>query len=168
MQPNPLSERLRTMTDETDTEIEETDEEHDERAEEAMRARVNEAAAQSGEIAGRLFRAFNLWETGREHKRNESKRCGELLAARIAQFNEAMQVGHSTVNDQVTKLLVVEQRWQDLEDARAEKKLVASACKDAIKSAEQKIKELMVEAKSTQLGLKFSSEAEDASDGAGE
>ena len=116
------------------------------------------------EQVSRLVRAFDLWEQAREYRKKEAKRCNELLAARIAQFSEAMHVGHSSTSDQVLKLSVVETRWQDLEDAREERKQVGSACRDAVKSAEQKIRDLLGEMKQkNQLDL-FQSAAEAAAD----
>lgn len=120
-----------------------------------LRSQVMDVVAQdpTTEIAARLIRAFQQWDGAREHRKKESKRCNDNLASRIALFSEAMNVGHSNQNDQILKLSVVEARWQDLEDAREEKKQVAAACRDAIKACEQKIKDLMAEAKSGQLNL---------------
>lgn len=114
---------------------------------------IAEVGQEDVELANRMLKAFDLWTQARDFAKKESKRLNEQLAARIAQFNEAMNVGHSTTNDQVLKLSVVETRWQDLEDARTEKKDVAGACKDAIKAAEQKIRDLLEQAKSNQLSL---------------
>lgn len=105
------------------------------------------------EDAARLIRTFATWQQLREDKQKESKRLSEKLAARIAQFNEAMNVGHSTTSDQILKLSVVEQRWQELEETRAEKKDVMGAYKDSVKATEQKIKDLIAEAKSAQMKL---------------
>ena len=118
------------------------------------------------EHANRLMRAFTAWQTIVEYKKTEGKRLTEKLAARIAQFNEAMAVGHSTTSDQVLKLSVVEVRWQELEDARDEKKEVLKALTDQVKTSVQKIKDLIEEAKSNQMSLfeADQSEAEAASD----
>jgi DNA-binding protein H-NS len=124
---------------------------------------IDEIAAQDPETAQRLVKSFEQWETAREFRKKESKRTSEQLAARIAQFAEAMNVGHSTTSDQVLKLSVVESRWQDLEDAREERKQVAAACRDAIRAAEQKIKDIIQTVKSTQLSL-FQSSAGSADD----
>ena len=130
---------------------------------ETLRTQALEVVAQdpTSEIAARLIRTFQQWETARNHRKDESKRCNDNLAARISLFAEAMNVGHSNTNDQVLKLSVVESRWQDLEDAREEKKQVAAACRDAIKACETKIKDLIGEAKSGQLQLFGSAEAAD-------
>ena len=149
-----------------------TEIEHDDTNEEApaddqdLRSQVLEAVAQdpTAEIAARMIRAFQQWETAREHRKAEAKRCNDNLAGKISLFSEAMNVGHSNQNDQILKLSVVEARWQDLEDAREEKKQVAAACRDAIKACETKIKDLMAEAKSGQLNL-FHSAAEAAAEG---
>ena len=105
------------------------------------------------ESAARVLKAFQTWVDGKTYASAERKRMSEKLAARIAQFEEAMQVGHSTTNDQILKLSIVETRWQDLEEARSEKKEVGKALTDAVKSAEQKIKDLLAEAKSGQMTL---------------
>lgn len=131
--------------------------------EKQMDQAIAEVAIDDAETAQRLVRCFEQWVTAREYKKTEAKRTSENLAGKIALFTEAMNVGHSTTGDQVLKLSVVESRWQDLEDARTERKEVASACKDAIKAAEQKIKDLLEQAKSNQLPL-FQSEAGSASD----
>lgn len=115
------------------------------------------------ETVSRLVRSFELWEKAKEFKKTEAKRCNDQLGARIALFEEAMNVGHSSVNDQVLKLSVVETRWQDLEDAREEKKQVASACRDAVKAAEQRIRDALADAKSGQMSL-FQSSAGAADD----
>lgn len=136
----------------TEIEVTEADDVADDKD---LRADVLDVVAQdpTSEIAARLVRAFAHWETARETRKTENKRCSENLAGKISLFSEAMNVGHSNSNDQILKLSVVEARWQDLEDARAEKKEVNAACRDAIKACEQKIKDLMAEAKSGQLNL---------------
>lgn len=115
------------------------------------------------EQAQRMLRAFEQWNVLREYATKERKRISEKLAARIAQFNTAMEVGHSTASDQLLKLQVVEARWQELEETRDERKEMNSTLRDQIKSAEQKIKDLIDEAKSNQLSL-FSESAEPADD----
>lgn len=118
------------------------------------------AGAPDAAHAKRMVTAFEQWQTIREYATKERKRLSEQLAARIAQFTEAMNVGHSTANDQILKLSVVETRWQDLEDARTEKKEVGSALRDQIKASEQKIKDLIAEAKSNQMSLFAAAAAE--------
>lgn len=131
-----------------------------------LKSQLDEAIDGSAneEQAARLMRAFVAWQTIVEYKKTETKRISEKLAARIAQFNEAMAVGHSNTNDQVLKLSVVEQRWQDLEETREEKKEVGAALREQVKSSVQKIKDLIEEAKNKQTSLNFQSEAGDASD----
>lgn len=104
-------------------------------------------------VAARIFKAFEVWQQGKEYAATERKRLSEQLAGRAAQFAEAMAVGHSTPSDEALKLQVVEQRWQELEDAENEKKTVCKALNDAIKVAEQKIKDLIAEHKSGQMSL---------------
>ena len=116
------------------------------------------------DMSARLIRAFASWTTAKETAVKERKRCNELLTGRIAQFNEAMNVGHSTESDQLLKLSVVETRWQDLEDAREGKKQVGAACRDAVKTCEQKIRDLLDEVRTGQLSL-FQSAAQGATDG---
>lgn len=116
------------------------------------------------EMATHLVRAFEIWEQLREYKAKESKRVNEKVSARQAQFAEAMHVGHASANDQILKLTVVEQRWQELDDARTERKEVMSALKDQIKSAEQRIRDGIAEARSGQGTFDFSSEEEPSSD----
>jgi translation initiation factor 2B subunit (eIF-2B alpha/beta/delta family) len=131
---------------------------------EQLKEEVVEAVAGNTdpELVARLVRAFDMWEASREYRKKEAKRLTEQLSARISLFEEAMHVGHSTVSDQVLKLSVVESRWQDLEDARTERKEVSAATKDAIKAAEQKMRDILVAAKSNQLSLfQSSSEADD-------
>lgn len=125
---------------------------------------IAEVAVEDAETAARLVRAFDQWQQAREYAKTERKRTSENLAARIALFSEAMNVGHSTTGDQVLKLSVVESRWQDLEDARHERKDVNAACKDAIKAAEAKIKDLLTQVKSNQMDL-FQPAAEAAAGG---
>lgn len=122
---------------------------------ESLKEEVLDAAAAETnfENVRRMMVAFSQWEVIREHGAKERKRCTELVASRLAQFKEAMEVGHATQGDQLLKLSVVEQRWQDLEDARTEKKEVTSAMKDQLKGAEQKIRDLISEAKGTQMSL---------------
>lgn len=147
-----------------------TEIEHDDTTDEApaedLRSQVMDVVTQdpTAEIAARMIRAFQQWETARAHRKDEAKRCNDNLAGKISLFAEAMNVGHSNTNDQILKLSVIEARWQDLEDAREEKKQVASACRDAIKACETKIKDLMAEAKSGQLNL-FNSAAVAAAEG---
>lgn len=102
------------------------------------------------ESARRLIKAFTDWEKIRQHASDERKRTKEGVAALLAQFKEAMEVGHSSEADQLLKLSVCEQRWQDLDDARAERRDVNNAMRDQIKAAEQKIKDLITEVKGTQ------------------
>jgi enoyl-CoA hydratase/carnithine racemase len=137
----------------------------DDRGTRNLQAEIDQAIAGSPneEHAGRLMRAFTAWQAIVDYKKTETKRLSEKLAARIAQFNEAMAVGHSTTGDQILKLGVVEQRWQDLEETRAEKKDVTAALREQVKTSVQKIKDLIEEAKSTQLSL-FQSSADDADD----
>lgn len=133
---------------------------------ENIKDQIIEAVAEEGvdqETVAHLVRAFESWEKAREYRKNESKRCNEQMAARIALFAEAMNVGHSSPTDQVLKLSVVESRWQDLEDAREERKQVNGATRDAIKACEQKIRDLLITAKSNQLNL-FQSSAEAVDD----
>jgi seryl-tRNA(Sec) selenium transferase len=115
------------------------------------------------ETVARLVRSFDQWEQAKEYGKKERKRVNDQLAGRIAQFAEAMNVGHSTTNDQVLKLSVVESRWQDLEDAREERKQIIAACRDAVKAAEQKIRDMLASIKSTQLDL-FNSAAGSAAE----
>ena len=123
-------------------------------ADEALAAEVEQAQAGADpETVARMVRAFDIWEAAKEFKKKEGKRLSDQLAARISLFAEAMNVGHSTVNDQVLKLSVVETRWQDLEDAREEKKQIATACRDAVKAAEQRIRDALADAKSGQMSL---------------
>jgi chromosome segregation ATPase len=106
------------------------------------------------EHARNLITAFERWETTREYGKKERKRCNDNVSARLAALKEAMEVGHSTDEQQLLKLGVVEQRWQDLEDARTERKEVAGAMKDQMKLCETRIKELIEALRpSQQLGL---------------
>ena len=118
-------------------------------------ATAAEAAANEDtkETARNLIEAFQRWETTREFAGKERKRCSENVSAKLAALKEAMEVGHSTDEQQLLKLSVVETRWQDLEDARTEKKEVGSSMKDQIKLCETRIRELIAELKSPQLGL---------------
>lgn len=129
-----------------------------------IKEEVLDAVTEEGidpETVARLVRTFDGWEKAREYKKTEGKRCSENLAARIALFAEAMNVGHSSTGDQVLKLSVVESRWQDLEDAREERKQVAGACREAVKACEQKIRDLLGEMKSNQLSLFAAQDARD-------
>lgn len=126
--------------------------------EETVEDTIAEAAASEDherqEAARRLMTAFVSWEQIREFATKERARVNENVAARLAQFKEAMEVGHASESDQLLKLTVCEQRWQELTEARDEKKDVNGAMKDQIKSAEAKIRDLIAEAKgSNQLTL---------------
>lgn len=116
---------------------------------------IEEAVAEvtDPQLADRALRAFANWTQGKEYAAKERKRLSELVSNRKAQFDEAMNVGHNSVNDQVLKLSVVETRWQELQEAIAEKKTINGALKDAIKVAEQKIKDVIAEAKTAQMNL---------------
>jgi chromosome segregation ATPase len=117
-------------------------------------ATVEDAAQElAAELLPRIIIAYAAWDAIREYAKQEKARLKEKLAGRIAQLKEAMDVGHATINDQVLKLTVVEQRWQDLEETRAEAKDVSAALTEQIKAAQQKIRDLMAEAKSGQLPL---------------
>jgi hypothetical protein len=105
------------------------------------------------ESARNLIDAFQRWETTREFAKVERKRCSDNVSAKLAALKEAMEVGHSTDDQQLLKLGVVEVRWQDLEDARTERKEIGSSMKDQMKLCETRIRELIVELKSPQLGL---------------
>lgn len=104
-------------------------------------------------LVERIIKAFETWQSGKEYATKERKRLADQLSGRAAQFAEAMAVGHTTANDQALKLQVVEQRWQELEDAKNEKKTVTGALRDALKVAEQKIKDLIADQKSGQMSL---------------
>ncbi len=122
--------------------------------EDAVAAELTDPSnAEVAERAGELLMLFTRWETCREFAVKERKRTKEKLEARLAAFKEAMEVGHQSEADQILKLSVCEQRWQDLEEARAERKDVCKAAVDAVKSSEQKIRDLLAEMKSPQLGL---------------
>ncbi len=75
------------------------------------------------------------------------------MSAKLAALKEGMEVGHSTDEQQLLKLTVVEERWQDLEEARTERKEIGSAMKDQMKLCETRIRDLINEMKSPQLGL---------------
>jgi hypothetical protein len=105
------------------------------------------------EAARRLLKAFGDWDKIRTYAKTERKRTKEEVDGRLQQFTEAMEVGHSNANDQILKLTVVEQRWQDLTEARDGRKLVLKALSDQLKGIEQKIRDLTAEAKDKQLSL---------------
>lgn len=126
-----------------------------------MKAAALEAAAEAvttgdeeaRERATDLIAKFTEWETTRDLAAKERKRCNENVQAKLAGLKEAMEVGHSTQADQLLKLSVIEGRWQDLEDARNERKELMSSFKDNIKLCETRIRELIAAIKSPQLGL---------------
>ncbi len=62
-----------------------------------------------------------------------------------------MEVGHSTDADRLLKLVVVEERWQELDEVRTERKEVIGAAKDAVNAAETEIRELIANAKQLNL-----------------
>ena len=116
-------------------------------------AEAREAAKSDPVLAGELIKAFEQWETIRSFGVDERKRTAELVVARLAAFKEAMEVGHQNANDQILKLNVVEQRWQDLEDARSERKEIGSAVRDQMKNAHQKLKDLINERNNPQISM---------------
>lgn len=122
----------------------------------ALEAAAEAATAgdeEARERASELITKFTDWETTRELAAKERKRCNENVQAKLAALKEAMEVGHSTQADQLLKLSVIEGRWQDLEDARTERKELMSSFKDNIKLCETRIRELIAAIKSPQLGL---------------
>jgi hypothetical protein len=123
-------------------------------------AAVEEAAEEATEQAVALIAAFQRWETTRKYAVDERKRCGDRVAEKLAAFKEAIEVGHSTEDQQLLKLTVVESRWQDLEEARAERKNVMASCRESMKLAEGRLRELIAERNSTQLSL-FNGKAEE-------
>jgi hypothetical protein len=136
---------------------------------EALRQEVEEAASQSPseEHAGRLVRAFAEWQSVGDYKSKQSKALGEKVAARKAAFAEAMATGHQTQGDQLLKLLLCEQRWQELEEAIAERKDVQASLRDQLKVTRQKIADLIQEARDRQLSLFQSGAAGDADSDSG-
>jgi hypothetical protein len=64
----------------------------DDRGTRNLQAEIDQAIAGSPneEHAGRLMRAFTAWQAIVDYKKTETKRLSEKLAARIAQFNEAV------------------------------------------------------------------------------
>lgn len=114
---------------------------------------VDTGDAEARERADRLIAKFGEWEMTRELAAKERKRCNENVQAKLAALKEGMEVGHSTQADQLLKLTVVEGRWQDLEDARTERKELMSSFKDQIKLCETRLREMIAEIKSPQLGL---------------
>lgn len=125
-----------------------------EAVDEVLTEAADSADDEKQEAARRLIGAFMSWEKIREYATQERSRTKENVAARLAQFKEAMEVGHSSESDQLLKLTVCEQRWQELDDARAERRDVNHAMRDQTKAAEQKIKDLITEMKgSPQLTL---------------
>lgn len=109
--------------------------------------------AQAHELVNSLLADFQSWETVREYALKERKRCNENVKAKLAALKEAMEVGHKDMSEQVLKLTVVEERWQDLEEARSEKHDVVSALREQFKLAETRLRERIKEITSPQLGL---------------
>lgn len=126
-----------------------------------IKAQALEAAAEAAatgdeeakEQARSLIDDFQKWETTREYARNERKRCNDNVSAKLAAFKEAMEVGHNSDEQERLKLLLVEERWQDLEEARTERKELMSSCRDQVKLCETRIRERIAALKSPQLGL---------------
>jgi hypothetical protein len=115
---------------------------------------LDDAQIYAADMLPRITKAYQAWDSLKEYQKEERGRLKEILGARTAALKEAMEVGHKTVSDQVLKLTVAENRWQELEEARAELKDVMGALKDQIKAAAQKIKDLINEAKaSSQMSL---------------
>lgn len=126
-----------------------------------IKAQALEAAAEAvatgdedaKEAARSLIDDFTKWETTREYAAKERKRCNENVQAKLAALKEAMEVGHNSEEQQLLKLTVIEERWQDLEEARTERKELMSSCKDQVKLCETRIRERIAALKSPQLGL---------------
>lgn len=112
-------------------------------------AQVVAQNTQDPEYARAIIKAVENWETVREFGVKERKRTKELVDARLASLKEAMELGHNTESDQLLKLSAVESRWQELEEARDERREISSACRDQLKNAHQQIRDLL----SPQLGL---------------
>lgn len=113
------------------------------------------------ELARDLIDDFQKWETTREYAAKERKRCNENVQAKLAALKEGMEVGHNTEEQQLLKLTVIEERWQDLEEARDERKTMMSSMKDQVKLCETRIRERITALKSPQLGLFASSSTVD-------
>lgn len=126
-----------------------------------IKARALEAAAEAVatgdqdaiESARALMDDFTKWSTTREYAAKERKRCNENVQAKLAALKEGMEVGHNNESQQIVKLVVVEERWQDLEEARAERKELMSSCRDQVKLCETRIRDRIEALKSPQLGL---------------
>lgn len=102
-----------------------------------------------------LMTLFERWEAAREDAQKERKRCKEQVDAKVAGFKEAVETGTSNDNQRLLKLGIVETRWQELEDARVERKEVGGAMKDQVMLAETKIREKITAIKSGQGNLPF-------------
>jgi hypothetical protein len=126
-----------------------------------IKARALEAAAEAvatgdedaKESARALMDDFTKWSTTREYALKERKRCNENVQAKLAALKEAMETGHNNESQQLLKLTVVEERWQDLEEARVERKELMASCRDQVKLCETRIRERIEALKSPQLGL---------------
>lgn len=102
-----------------------------------------------------LLTLFERWEQTRELAATERKRCKENVDAKVASFKQAVETGTSKDSERLLKLNEVETQWQELEDARTERKEVNGAMKDNVMLAETKIREKITAIKSNQIGLPF-------------
>jgi len=126
-----------------------------------IKARALEAVAEAVatgdqdaiESARALMDDFTKWSTTREYAAKERKRCNENVQAKLAALKEAMEVGHNSESQQLVKLTVVEERWQDLEESRVERKELMSSCRDQVKLCETRIRDRIAALTSPQLGL---------------
>lgn len=114
--------------------------------------------AEKLEQADDLARLFKAWEDARALAVAERKRCGDNVKAKLASLKEGMEVGHQNDAQRLLKLTVVEDRWQELEEARTERKEIFGQMKDAVTLCEQKIRDAIAKYNSNQLGLGFTAE----------
>jgi hypothetical protein len=120
------------------------------------------------EHARRLLRAFEQWRDAVAARTAESKKLSDKIKGKLALFNEAMNVGHSNESDQILKLGVVEARYQEWQEAIAEKKTTCGLLGDQVKAARTKLDELIEEAKSPQMNLFSSRPSDDEGNDAGD
>lgn len=90
------------------------------------------------ECAIEVLQAFELWQAAKEYATSEGKRTLLKLKAAQAALKEAVEAGRAESGGY--KLERVECCWQDVEEAKAERREVRSACRDAVSEALDKMR----------------------------
>lgn len=92
-----------------------------------------------------LTRQFQVWQFCREQLAQTRKEQAEKLSIAVAGLRAAVEVGVPPGDGvrAVSKLVGVENAWQTLEEAKAERAEVIKGAKDDLGNAENRLRELI-------------------------